>query len=135
VLGSWLAQRHPETGVPARAIMLQTLWASVLILSGTFEQLIVYSGLVLAFFMCLTLSAIFPLRSRPDQPAGVYRIPGYPILPAVLVISSLLVVCSGLVQRPMEAMYGLVTVMAGVPFYVLRKRKSQDDLRETAENK
>lgn len=135
VLGSWLAQRHPETGVPARAILLQTLWASVLILTGTFEQLIVYSGLVLAFFMCLTLSAIFPLRSRPDQPAGVYRIPGYPILPAVLVMSSLLVVCSGLVQRPMEAMYGMVTVLAGVPFYVLRKRKSQDDLREAAENK
>ena len=39
VLSPWLAQRHPETGVPARAIMLQTLWASVLILSGTFEQL------------------------------------------------------------------------------------------------
>jgi hypothetical protein len=32
-------------------------------------------------------------------------------------------------------MYGMVTVMAGVPFYVWRKRKSQDDLREAAENK
>ena len=123
VLSSWLAHRHPESGVPARAILLQTLWASVLILSGTFEQLIVYSGLVLAFFMCLTLSAIFPLRSRRDQPPGVYRVPGYPILPAILIISSLLVVCSSLLQRPIEALYGMVTVMAGIPFYLLWRRK------------
>ncbi len=125
VLSSWLAQRHPESGVPARAILLQTLWASVLILSGTFEQLIVYSGLVLAFFMSLTLSTIFPLRSRRNQPAGEYRVPGYPILPALLVISSLLIVCSSLLQRPVEALYGVVTVMAGIPFYIFWKMMSR----------
>ncbi|HZN45600.1 MAG TPA: amino acid permease [Nitrospiraceae bacterium] len=135
VLSSWLAHRHPESGVPARAIMLQTLWASVLILSGTFEQLIVYSGLVLASFMCLTLSTIFPLRSRRDQPTDVYRVPAYPILPALLIISSLLVVCSSLLQRPLEALYGMLTVMAGIPFYLLWKKKRQDDLPETAQNK
>jgi basic amino acid/polyamine antiporter, APA family len=135
VLSSWLAQRHPKSGVPARAILLQTLWASVLILSGTFEQLIVYSGLVLAFFMSLTLSTIFPLRSRRNQPAGEYCVPGYPILPASLVISSLLIVCSSLLQRPVEALYGVVTVMAGIPFYIFWKRKSHAEFREAGENK
>ena len=58
---------HPQTGVPARAIMLQTLWASVLILSGTFEQLLVYSGIVSGVLHGLTLSSIFPLRSRLSE--------------------------------------------------------------------
>jgi APA family basic amino acid/polyamine antiporter len=74
----WLAYRDRETGVPARAILFQTLWASALIVTGTFEQLIIYSGMVLAFFMGLTLSAIFPLRSKRRQPDPVYRSPWYP---------------------------------------------------------
>jgi APA family basic amino acid/polyamine antiporter len=124
VVSSWLAQRHPQSGVPARAILVQTLWASVLILSGTFEQLIVYSGLVLAFFMGLTLSTIFPLRSRHDPPAGEYRMPGYPIVPALLVVASLLIVCSSLLQRPIEALYGAVTVVGGMPFYLFWRRRN-----------
>jgi APA family basic amino acid/polyamine antiporter len=65
----------------------------------------------------------------------VYRVPAYPILPALLIISSLLVVCSSLLQRPLEALYGMLTVMAGIPFYLLWKKKRQDDLPETAQNK
>ena len=62
MISPWLARLHPRNGVPARAIVFQSLWASLLILSGTFEQLLVYSGLVLSLFMALTLSTIFRLR-------------------------------------------------------------------------
>jgi APA family basic amino acid/polyamine antiporter len=133
VLSSWLAQRDPESGVPARAILLQSLWASVLIFSGTFEQLIVYSGLVLAFFMALTLSTIFPLRSRGHTRAGEYRMPGYPILPALLVVAALLIVCSSLLQRPIEALYGAVTVAGGLPFYFFWKRMHSQVRQKSAE--
>lgn len=51
VISPWLAHLDPRTGVPARAIITQSLWASLLILSGTFEQLLIYSGVVLALFM------------------------------------------------------------------------------------
>jgi hypothetical protein len=44
-------------------------------------------------------------------------------------------VCSSLLQRPLEALYGMLTVMAGIPFYLLWKKKRQDDLPETAQNK
>ena len=135
VITPWLAHRHPETGVPARAILFQTLWASALILSGTFEQLIIYSGMVLAFFMGLTLSAIFPLRSRSQIRAPVYRIPG--------------IRCCRLCSSPgprwswvrAAAATGRSLLWSGngggrvAVLCLLRKRKSQDDLRETAENK
>jgi basic amino acid/polyamine antiporter, APA family len=124
VITPWLAYRHPETGVPARAIFFQTLWASVLIVSGTFEQLIIYSGMVLAFFMGLTLSAIFPLRLRSQDSHPTYRSPWYPVLPALLVSVAMLVVGSSFLQRPAEAFYGAVTVAGGLPFYFYWKRKS-----------
>jgi basic amino acid/polyamine antiporter, APA family len=123
VITPWLAYRHPETGVPARAILFQTLWASALIVSGTFEQLIIYSGMVLAFFMGLTLSAIFPLRSRTQDPGPAYSSPWYPVLPALLVSGATLVVGSSLLQRPAEALYGAATVAGGLPFYFYWRRK------------
>jgi basic amino acid/polyamine antiporter, APA family len=119
----WLAYRDHQTGVPARAILFQTLWASALIVTGTFEQLIIYSGMVLAFFMGLTLSAIFPLRSKSPQADPVYRSPWYPLLPALLVGGAALVVGSSMWQRPLEALYGAATVIGGLPFYFYWKRK------------
>jgi APA family basic amino acid/polyamine antiporter len=124
VITPWLAHRHPETGVPTRAILFQTLWASALIISGTFEQLVIYSGLVLAFFMGLTLSAIFPLRARSQDALPAYRSPWYPVLPALLVAGAMLVVGSSLVQRPVEALYGAATVALGLPFYFYWRRRS-----------
>ena len=123
IISPWLAQRDPYTGVPARAIVCQTLWASVLILSGTFEQLLVYSGMVLAFFMALTLSAIFPLRARAAEDTTFYRIPLYPILPALLVIGALAVVFISFLQRPVQALYGTMTVLGGLPLYFYWKRR------------
>lgn len=124
VITPWLAHRHPETGVPTRAILFQTLWASALIISGTFEQLVIYSGLMLAFFMALTLSAIFPLRARSQDSLPAYRSPWYPILPALLVLGAMLVVGSSLMQRPFEALYGAVTVLGGLPFYFYWKPRN-----------
>lgn len=122
MIGPWLARLHPRTAVPARAILCQSLWASLLILSGTFEQLIVYSGLVLAFFMALTLSTIFLLRRTRVVDHHQYRAPLYPFLPATLVIGALTLVLYSLVQRPAESLYGVATVLSGVPLYYFWRR-------------
>ena len=94
--------------------------------TGTFEQLIIYSGMVLACFMGLTLSAIFPLRSNEAGPLPAYCSPGYPILPAVLVAGTTLIVVSSIVQRPVEALYGAATIAAGLPVYFYWKRKNAE---------
>jgi basic amino acid/polyamine antiporter, APA family len=125
IISPWLAQRDPHTGVPARAIVCQTLWASVLILSGTFEQLLVYSGMVLAFFMAFTLSAIFPLRAKASEDRTFYRMPFYPILPALLVIGALAIVFTSVLQRPVQALYGTMTVLGGLPLYLYWRRRDR----------
>lgn len=121
-ISPWLAQLHPQTGVPARAILFQTLWASILILSGTFEQLLVYSGLVLALFIALSLSTIFRLRHLPIDRAQAYRAPFYPLLPATLVAGALLMVMYSLIQRPVESVFGAATVLSGVPLYLIWRK-------------
>ena len=121
IISPWLARLHPRTGVPARAIVFQSLWASLLILSGTFEQLLVYSGLFLSLFMALTLSTIFRLRHAGTHHVH-YRAPFYPFLPAALVIGAFALVIYSFIQRPAESLYGAATVLSGLPLYYFWRR-------------
>ena len=123
MISPWLARLHPRTAAPARAIVFQSLWASLLILSGTYEQLLVYSGLVLSLFMALTLSTIFRLRRTRTVVPHQYRAPLYPFLPAALVLGAFTLVVYSLVQRPTESLYGAATVISGVPVYYLWRRR------------
>ena len=118
----WLATLHPRTAVPARAIVFQSLWASLLIVSGTFEQLLVYSGLVLSFFMALTLSSIFRLRRARPIEIQQYQAPLYPFLPITLVCGAAALVISSMLERPAESLYGAATVLSGIPLYYYWKR-------------
>jgi APA family basic amino acid/polyamine antiporter len=118
----WLAKLQPRTEVPARAIIFQSLWASLLIVSGTFEQLLVYSGLVLSFFMALTLSSIFRLRRARPVRIPQYQAPLYPFLPITLVCGAVALVISSMLERPAESFYGAATVLSGLPFYYYWRR-------------
>lgn len=108
--------------VPARAIVTESLWASLLILRGTFEQLLVYSGLVLSLFMALTLSTIFRLHCTQVADFRQYRTPLYPFLPAALIIGAVSLVIYSLTLRPAESLCGMVTVLSGIPLYYFWRR-------------
>jgi APA family basic amino acid/polyamine antiporter len=116
-ISPWLAELDPRTGVPVRAILFQSIWASVLILTGTFEQLLVYSGLVLALFTALSLSTIFLLRGRAVSARNIYQSPCYPLMPAILVTGTFSLVCYSLMERPTESLNGVATVLVGIPVY------------------
>ena len=125
VISPWLAGIHPSSGVPARAIIFQSLWASLLIITGTFEQLVVYSGLVLSLFMALTLSTIFRLRTARSDDLPSYHTPYYPLLPTVLVMGPVALVAYTVIHRPTEFLYGVATVLSGIPLYILWRKSRQ----------
>lgn len=122
MISPWLAHVNPQTHVPARAIIFQSLWASLLIVSGTFEQLLVYSGLVLSLFMALTLSTIFRLRRAGPVGIQQYHAPLYPFLPITLVCGAAALVISSVLERPTESLYGAATVLTGIPLYYFWRR-------------
>lgn len=122
MISPWLATLHPRSAVPARAILFQSLWASLLIISGTFEQLLVYSGLVLSLFMALTLSTIFRLRQTTALHGHPYIAPLYPFLPSALVTGAGALVIYSILERPTESLYGAATVLSGIPLYLYWNR-------------
>ncbi len=119
-----LAAIHPSLGTPARAIVAQSAWTSVLLVSGTFEKLMVWAGFALTVFLALAVASVIVLRvRRPDLPRP-FRTPGYPFVPAAYVAFSAWIAFFTLRDRPKEAVLGILTVAAGIPFYLLRRKRT-----------
>jgi basic amino acid/polyamine antiporter, APA family len=110
------------SGAPVRAILLQSVWSSLLILTGTFEQLVIYSGLVLTAFTALSVGAVVVLRWRDPELARPYRVPFYPLVPGLFIAASLVIVGYSLIQRPIESALGVATILSGVPLYWLWRK-------------
>lgn len=117
------AAKLNKAGVPAWALVAQAAWTSVLVLSGTYGQLLDYVIFAALLFYVLTTIGLFILRvKRPDVPRP-YKAIGYPYLPALYVAMSATVAVILLIAdktRP-QALSGLVVVMIGVPVFFLTR--------------
>jgi APA family basic amino acid/polyamine antiporter len=112
-----LAEVHPRFGTPALAIVASSLWAMLLAVTGTFEQLLTYVVFVGWIFYALGGLAIFVYRRRhPDMPRP-FRTPGYPLTPILFVASAAAIVINTIVSQPGRAAIGLGLVLLGVPAY------------------
>jgi APA family basic amino acid/polyamine antiporter len=118
-----IADLHPRWRTPARAILLQTAWAAVLVLAwGTFESLVSYVLFVDWLFFGLTGAAVFVMRRRHGAPAQ-YRVPGYPLVPLAFIGMSLWFLGSTLWGQPKQALAGAGLLALGVPVYMMWKRR------------
>ena len=122
IFPSFFKALTPTTGVPVRAIVLQSAWTSILILTGTFEQLVIFSGFVLSTFTALTIGSVVVLRRRHPQLPRPYRVPLYPVLPILTIAIMALIVAYSMIYRPFESLLGSAVVLAGIPFYFLWRK-------------
>jgi APA family basic amino acid/polyamine antiporter len=98
-----LARHRGKGGAPSYAILAQTVWATLLIVSGTFEQLVVYTGIILATFSALAVGAVIVLRRRRPALHRPYRVPFYPITPCAYIAAAAAIVLYTVAERPTEA--------------------------------
>jgi APA family basic amino acid/polyamine antiporter len=116
-----VARIHPRFQTPSTAIGLQAVWASLLAVTGTFAQLVTFSGVVLLTFTAWTIAGLFVLRRRARTAPLTYRTWGYPFTPLLFLAITLWSLAYTLVYRPREAFFGLGICALGVPiFFLLR---------------
>jgi APA family basic amino acid/polyamine antiporter len=110
---------------PANSMWLQGIWACILVLSGTFDQLTDMIIFAVFIYYGATALGVFILRKKmPDAPRP-YKVWGYPIVPAIVVLFSAVLFFNTIYARPREAAIGMVLMLVGVPIYlVLSKRKA-----------
>jgi APA family basic amino acid/polyamine antiporter len=109
--------RLNRCNVPAMGLVVQGIWASLLTLSGTYNQLLDYVIFAALLFYVLTVGGIFVLRrTRPDAERP-YRAIGYPVIPALYIILAALIMVVLLFEKPTFTWPGLLIVLTGVPVY------------------
>lgn len=122
LLFKWINVVHPKYRTPHRAIVLQAVWASALVWTGTYRQLFTRVIFVQWAFFALMAAGLFLLRRRADyRPA--YRMLGYPVVPALFIVASLAIVINRLRLEPLDSLVGIGLVAAGVPVYFAMTRR------------
>ncbi len=120
-----LARIDPRHHVPTASLAAQAAWASVLVLSGTFEQLYTYVVFIEVVFYAATGAALYVLRrSQPATPRP-YRTWGYPWVPALFILSSLALMANTLKERPVESLIGLGLLVLGLPAFAAWRRSAR----------
>jgi basic amino acid/polyamine antiporter, APA family len=112
----------PRTRVPVRALLAQAAWASVLVLSGTYDQLTDYAIFSILIFVALTTAAVFIFRRRGREP-GAYRMIGYPVVPALFLVVAVWLIVNTVLTSPRQAVSGLALMALGLPFYAYWSRR------------
>jgi APA family basic amino acid/polyamine antiporter len=118
----------PRRKVPALAIAMQSLWSAILVLSGTFEALLTYTGFAIVLFSGAAVAALFVLRRRDRHVPRPYKVWGYPVAPAAFVLMSAAMLVQAIRHAPGPSLTGLLIIAAGAPIYFgmrLRRRFEQ----------
>ena len=120
------ARVSPKFHTPSVALIVQAAWASLLVMSGTFDQLtdmVIFASFI---FYGATAFGVFVLRrTMPDAPRP-YRVPGYPFVPALFVLFCIALVAVTIYQRPRDAGIGLALMATAVPMWYLWRGHSDE---------
>ena len=127
------ASVHPSYRTPAAAIVAQTAWTTLLVLTGSGNALLTYTGFSITLFLGVAVFALFVLRRRePDAPRP-FKALGYPIAPAIFTIACFVILANALyndlVKPLMEgtaigpSAWGILVISLGLPIYYFFSRK------------
>lgn len=116
-------KHHSKYRTPHVSLLIQCCWASILVLSGSFDQLT--NMLIFAAFIFYGMGAfgVFVLRRKMKDEPRPYKVFWYPFVPAIFVLFSFVLVVVTIIQNPRDAGIGLALVLIGIPFYLFWNRK------------
>ncbi|UCC41210.1 MAG: amino acid permease [Candidatus Aminicenantes bacterium] len=119
---------HKMYHVPSKSIILQGAIACVMVLFGTFDQLLTYMGFSLGIFPILAVFGVFKLR-RSNM--SKYKLPGFPIAPIIYILTGVTILTLAFFERPVESSIAILTVIVGIPVYLFfKKRYEMKDFSE-----
>jgi APA family basic amino acid/polyamine antiporter len=118
------ARVHPAFHTPGVSIMMLTGWSCVLVLSGKYEDLfnfVIFGSWIL---YAMATASVFVLRiRRPDLPRP-YKTLGYPVVPALFLVGAAVLEVRTLIDKPRQALTGIVLMLLGLPFYFYWKSRA-----------
>jgi basic amino acid/polyamine antiporter, APA family len=117
-----VARVHSRYRVPVVSIVLQGIWASLLVISGEFLELISSVVFTHWIFYALAVGGVIILRRKQPNLPRPYKLPGYPVLPLLFVLGAALLTVNVFFEFNWKQLIGFGIVLAGIPAYFLFKR-------------
>jgi APA family basic amino acid/polyamine antiporter len=128
------AAKLNEAHAPAYSLYYQCIWACILVLSGTFDQLTDMVIFAVFIYYGATTLGVFILRKRMPDAHRPYKVWGYPIMPALFILFCAALLVNTVYTRPREAILGLILMLTGVPMYWwFNRRRRKEAVSVTSE--
>jgi len=123
------AVTHSRSHTPNTALWLQAVWSSLLVVSGSFDQLTDMLIFAAFFYYGATTLGVFILRVRAPHLKRPYRAWGYPVIPAIFLLFCCSLILITFFARPREAGLGVLLILTGIPFYYYWNSKAVTSAR------
>lgn len=114
---------HPKYLTPGNAIIFQGIWAGILTLSGTFEELITLVVFVNLLLWIAAVSTVFVLRRKQPELERPYKVWGYPWVPGFFILFSTAIMVNTFFDAPTQSLMGLGLTVLGIPAYLYWKKQ------------
>jgi basic amino acid/polyamine antiporter, APA family len=121
-----LLGKTSSKGTPYVATILQVIIATILVATGTFEKVLIYTQFSLLLSSFLTVLGVIVLRIRQPQLERPYKVWGYPVTPIVFLAITLHMMVYVVRDKPTESLLGLITVIAGLIIYFFTKEPGRN---------
>jgi len=125
---AWRFFRTEGDQLPIRALWFQFLVSAILIVTGTFEQILIYCGILLTISSMVTVFGVFKLRrNQKDVDTNAFKSPLFPMFQIIFILLSLWMVSYAFINKPLETLIGFLNILLGLAtyFWSIKKQKLQ----------
>ncbi len=115
-----------KNAIPVHAFIFQAIWSSLLVFSGSYKSLLVYSTFTSLVFYLVTISGLFKLSKQKNiQDPNIYRCPGYPLVPLAYLLLTGSICLALVITDTKNCLMGLFFSLAGMLIYFFFVRKNK----------
>jgi len=109
-------------GTPRRSIIINGIWSAVLVVTGSFNELLFFTGIMVWVFFALVGGGLFILRHKFPETERPYKVWAYPVLPLIFIIVCIALSVNTLIFYPFQSWVGLALAMTGIPVYMISQK-------------
>ncbi|ARQ03633.1 APC family permease [Macrococcoides caseolyticum] len=111
-----------NAGIPWFSGLVQVIIGAIMITSRSFDAITNMLVFVIWAFYVMAFYAVFVLRKRESELERPYKVPLYPVIPAIAIIAGVFVMVNTLFTQPVLAIVGIIITLLGIPIYKMRIR-------------
>jgi APA family basic amino acid/polyamine antiporter len=128
IIFKYIGEVNGNFGTPLRAIVINAAWSALLIIVGTFNKLLFFTGIVVWLFFALAVAGLFILRYKYPTIERPFKVWGYPFIPAFFILICMALVINTVIFYPFQSFIGLCILLSGIPVYIISQMISKNSL-------